>query len=93
MAEPQRRAIHFVTGNAGKVRSMQEYIGPYGFDVKQTRLGLIEPQLSDTEDEKVIALSKAEQAFGILKEPLVVEDGSFGIDELHGFPGPYIKYT
>lgn len=86
----QKRVINFVTGNAGKVKSIQEHIGPFGFEVKQTKLSLVESQADTAE---AIALSKAEQAFKILKEPVIVEDSSFHIDELHGFPGPYIKYT
>lgn len=58
--------------------------------VKQIKLALIEPQADSVEE---IVISKAQQAFEILKSPLVVEDSSFGIDELNGFPGPYIKYV
>lgn len=82
--------INFVTGNSGKVRTMQKHIGKYGFKIIQKELPLVEPQAKTSEE---IALSKAMQAFKILKQPVVVEDSSFHIDELSGFPGPYIKYT
>lgn len=81
--------INFVTGNAGKVKTMQNHIKKYGFEVVQTKLSLVEPQATNAE---AVALSKAMQAFKTLKQAVVVEDSSFHIDELKGFPGPYIKY-
>lgn len=81
--------IIFVTGNSGKVKSLEVYISKYGYSVQQIKLDLIEPQ---GKDAKEIAMSKAIQAWQILKKALVVEDSSFHIKELNGFPGPYIKY-
>lgn len=84
-----RLKINFVTGNAGKVVTMQKHVSKYGFEVVQTKLSLVEPQANNAE---AVALSKAMQAFKILKESVIVEDSAFHIDELKGFPGPYIKY-
>lgn len=84
-----KTVINFVTGNAGKVKTMQSHIKKYGFEVIQTKLSLVEPQATNAE---AVALSKAMQAFKALKQAVVVEDSSFHIDELKGFPGPYIKY-
>lgn len=82
--------IRFVTGNAGKVATMAEHLKDFDIEIRQTPLTLIEPQASTVEE---VALSKARQAFGQLKAPVVVEDSAFCIDELNGFPGPYIKYA
>lgn len=82
--------INFVTGNSGKVKTMQDHIKKYGFRVVQKKLSLVEPQAISAE---AVALSKAMQAFKFLKEPVVVEDSSFHIEGLKGFPGPYIKYV
>ena len=82
--------VNFVTSNAGKVKSMQRRLAGFSITVKQVTLPLIEPQADSVEE---IALSKAKQAYDMLKSPVLVEDSSFGIDELNGFPGPYIKYT
>ena len=90
MSSKNKIIINFVTGNAGKVKTMQSHIGKYGFEVVQTKLSLVEPQAPNAE---AVALSKAMQAFKTLKQPVVVEDSSFHIEELKGFPGPYIKYT
>lgn len=82
--------ITFVTSNGGKVASMERSLVKQDIKVKQATLSIIEPQ-ADTVEE--IAISKAKQAFELLKSPVVVEDSAFCIDELHGFPGPYIKYA
>lgn len=84
-----KKTINFVTSNAGKVKTMQNHIRKYGFEVVQKELSLVEPQADTAE---AVALSKAMQAVKALKEPVVVEDSSFHIDALNGFPGPYIKY-
>ncbi len=68
---------------------MQNHLKPFGVDVERARVKLIEPQ-ADTVQE--VAFSKAMQAYSVLKKPLIVEDGAFVIDELNGFPGPYIKF-
>lgn len=83
--------ITFATGNKGKVASMQRHIAQSGIDavVIQAPLDLTEPQ-ADTATE--VALSKAKQAYAQLKKPVLVDDSSFHISALGGFPGPYIKY-
>ena len=62
----------------------------HGVDVAvdQQSLDLIEPQ-ADTARE--IARVKARQAWDQLHQPVVVDDSSFHITALNGFPGPYIK--
>jgi len=46
-----------------------------------------------SDDVAVIAREKARYAFGVLHEPLIVDDTAFAIDALHGFPGPYAAYV
>lgn len=83
------KVINFVTGNSGKIKSLEVYVAKFGYSVRQMNLTLIEPQGKDAEE---IASSKAKQAWDLIHKPLVVEDSSFHIKELFGFPGPYIKY-
>lgn len=82
--------VNFATSNAGKAASMAEHLKGLGIKVHQVSLDIIEPQADAVEE---VALSKAKQAFEQLKAPVVVEDSAFCIDELNGYPGPYIKYT
>jgi len=85
------RQIIFATGNNGKVATLKRHLAAHDLDIDviQRSLDLIEPQ-ADTAAE--VAKSKAEQAYGQLKCSLVVDDSSFHIAMLGGFPGPYVKY-
>lgn len=82
--------IIFATSNAGKATSLRYHLKRHGVDVAvdQQSLDLIEPQ-ADTARE--IARVKARQAWDQLHQPVVVDDSSFHITALNGFPGPYIK--
>lgn len=85
------KEILFATGNKGKVASLERVFGRNGVDlvVRQVDLKLIEPQ-ADTAVE--VSLVKARQAYEQLGKPVIVDDGSFHIEALNGFPGPYAKY-
>lgn len=85
------KEILFATGNQGKVASLDRVFGRNGIalTIKQVDLQLIEPQ-ADTATE--VALVKARQAYERLGQPVIVDDGSFHIEALNGFPGPYAKY-
>jgi len=83
------KKIYFVTGNGGKVTTLQCRLEKYGINVEQKKLDLIELQ---SDDIKKISLSKAEQAHAILKSPLIVDDSGFFIECLNGFPGVYTRF-
>ena len=83
--------VNFVTSNSGKVASLQRYFDGLGITatIKQHSLDIIEPQ-ADSGTE--VARAKARAAYQLLNEPVLVDDSSFHISALGGFPGPYIKY-
>lgn len=85
------KEIIFATGNAGKVKTLQSHFAIHGIDMKvvQRPLELIEPQASTALE---VARVKAQQAYEQLCRPVLVDDSSFHIMALGGFPGPYIKY-
>ncbi len=82
--------IVFATSNQGKAKSLKYYFKKYKVDINviQKPLELIEPQ-ADTAEE--VSRVKAKQAWERLKLPVLVDDSSFHIQALKGFPGPYIK--
>ncbi|MDR0727223.1 MAG: hypothetical protein LBF37_04140 [Rickettsiales bacterium] len=85
--------INFITSNAGKIKSLKSYferMGRTDISVVASDLRLIEPKANTVAE---VSLSKARQAFKILKEPVIVEDGGFAIEALNGFPGVYTKYA
>ena len=85
------KSIYFATGNKGKIATLKRHFKQHGVDIsiKQGLVDIIEPQ-ADTAIE--VAIAKARQAYDILKCPVIVDDSSFHISVLGGFPGPYIKY-
>ena len=85
--------LYFITSNKGKAQTLQRSLDVAGCtDIKiiQKNMDLMEPQ-ADTVAE--VSRYKAEEAYKILKAPLLVEDGSFCIEALNGFPGVYTKYV
>lgn len=84
------KSIIFATSNQGKVKSLKYYFEKHkvNIEVVQKPLDLIEPQ-ADTAEE--VAKVKAHQAWQQMKSPVLVDDSSFHIQALKGFPGPYIK--
>lgn len=82
--------IAFVTGNAGKFATAREHLASLGVELEQVALDLDEIQSSSVQE---VALHKAQQAFRVLRQPVIIEDSGFYIDELNGFPGPSVKFV
>ena len=85
------KSVVFATGNHGKAKTLERYLKHHNIMVRVVprSLDIIEPQ-ADTAEE--IALMKGRQAYQQVHGPVLVDDSSFHIDALGGFPGPYIKY-
>lgn len=86
------KTITFATSNKGKALWLESQLQARGltdWSVEAQKLDLIEIQ---SDDLAAISLSKARQAYEILKRPVLVMDGGFFIKELNGFPGPYATY-
>ena len=84
------KELLFVTSNKGKVASLQKRLDESKFKITQIELDLPELQRDCAKD---ISLEKAKAAFEIIEKPLIVQDSSFHIRSLNGFPGAYIKYA
>lgn len=83
-------ALAFVTGNANKLRDLKAACDLYGIAVEQLDLPVDEIQ---SHDPSVIALQKAKQAYKLAARPVVVNDSSWNILALRGFPGGYMSYV
>jgi len=81
--------LTMVTSNPNKVREVAEFFGG-SLDVCHVPLEI--PELR-SEDIAEISRQKAQYAFDHLLTPLIVDDTSFSIDALKGFPGPYAAYV
>jgi XTP/dITP diphosphohydrolase len=78
----------FVTGNKRKIWQAQESLKSFGTTLETQDISMDEIQ--STNPEKIVA-AKAKAAFASLGQPVVVNDHSWSIAALHGFPGGYMK--
>jgi XTP/dITP diphosphohydrolase len=81
--------LTMVTSNLNKAREVAEF---FGGGLVVTHVPLEIPELR-SDDVEVISRQKAQYAYDQLHTPLIVDDTSFSIDALKGFPGPYAAYV
>lgn len=81
--------ITMVTSNTNKAREVEVYFHG-ALEVVHVNIDI--PEIR-SDDVVLIAGSKAGFAFEQLHTPLIVDDTSFSIDALGGFPGPYAAYV
>lgn len=81
-------SIIFSTGNWHKVAHASEVCEGYDIELVQNELEIDEIQ---SEDSSKIVVDKADKAYAVLNQPVVVSDDSWEIPGLNGFPGPYMK--
>lgn len=78
--------IHFVTGNKNKVDEASKILNR---PLKISDIDLDEIQSLDIDE---VVRRKAETAYAILKESLIVEDVGVYVNAWNGFPGPLVKF-
>ncbi|KAH0493726.1 hypothetical protein TgHK011_000379 [Trichoderma gracile] len=83
MASP----IHFITGNANKLREVKAILEPK-IEIQSQSLDLEEIQGTIEE----IANWKCRRAADLVNGPVLVEDTALCFNALQGLPGPYIKW-
>lgn len=75
--------------NAGKIREIDDLIGPFGFDaVSATALGFAEPDETGTTFEENAAI-KAHASAAASGLPALADDSGLVVDALDGDPGVY----
>ncbi|MGO3702187.1 MAG: non-canonical purine NTP pyrophosphatase [Candidatus Saccharimonadales bacterium] len=80
--------IIFATGNQRKIQEATDVLAPLGITVNQQSVDTDEIQHSDPAE---ITKAKAKAAFAEVGVPVVVQDTSWSIPALGGFPGGYMK--
>lgn len=78
--------ICLITGNSGKAREFSELLG---LPIDHQKLDLTEVQALSVAD---VAWSKAEEAYDLLKRPVMVDDTGFNVHEWNGLPGALIAW-
>jgi XTP/dITP diphosphohydrolase len=81
--------VTYITGNASKFHNADAFFKGHKLNIAQAKLKLNEIQANTGED---VALHKARDAFKLIHQPIFVNDASWNIPALNGFPGPYMKY-
>ncbi len=78
-----------VTSNHHKAEEIAAF---FGKEIEIEHLSMEIPEFRD-DDVGEIARRKAEYAFDVVHQPLIVDDTAFSVAALHGFPGPYAAYV
>ena len=82
--------IKFVTGNAMKLREVEEILGMNGLPLPLEMIDIDLDELQESQPEK-IAAAKARLAAEACGGPAIVDDTSLCLNAIGGMPGPYIK--
>lgn len=82
------RQLIFSTGNSQKFGKGQETCSQYDIELIQKELDIDEVQSEDTE---YVARRKAETAYQLVKQPVIISDDAWKVFGLNGFPGTYAK--
>ena len=82
--------VLYITGNQKKLDNAKAFLAEYDIIPMSTKVDSQEIQSSDA---VAIAVQKARDAYELLGEPLFVNDASWHIPALNGFPGPYMRYV
>ncbi len=80
--------ITFITANRNKIQVAKDVLADFDIKVHPLTLDITEIQNYDPLE---IAIQKAESAYKITKQPIVVHDSYWEIPALNGFPGGYMK--
>lgn len=86
-AAVEKKTVIFVTGNANKLREVQQILGDF-VNVASRKVDL--PELQGEPDD--IAVEKCRLAAAEVGGACITEDTCLCFNALGGLPGPYIKY-
>jgi len=84
------KKVLYITGNQKKLDNAKAFLAEYNIEPESQKVESDEIQSSDA---VAIAVQKARGAYAQLQQPLFVNDASWHIPALNGFPGPYMRYV
>lgn len=82
------KKVLYITGNQKKLENAAAFLADYDIAPESQK---VDSQEIQSEDAVAIAIQKARDAYEQLKQPLFVNDASWHIKALNGFPGPYMR--
>lgn len=87
----KKKVLYYVTGRASKASLFAHFLpANVSFSIEQVHRDLFEEQ---TDDQEKIALSKAYQAWDVVRKPVLVDDGGIYFHKYHDFPGTVTKFV
>lgn len=84
------KTIYFATTNKAKIKTLNEDLLGLNIKIEPIKIDLPEPRSDETEH---IASEKVLFAYGIIKKPVIAQDGGFYIDSLNGFPKAFVNFA
>lgn len=78
----------FVTSNANKLNEARIMLNSVGIEIEGAEINFVELQLNTQEE---IVKNKLEQAYNLLKRPVIVDDTGVYISKFDNFPGVITK--
>lgn len=81
------KKLLIATGNKGKVQELEDFLG---IPLEIANIDIDEVQSMDLE---YVSRRKTEEAFKILKKPVITDDVGVFIEVWNNFPGPFVKYA
>jgi XTP/dITP diphosphohydrolase len=86
-----KKEIYYATGNPVKFAEVEKFFEKYPeIELKQFKGEISEIQ---SDNQREIAILKAEQAWEILKKPVLVDDSGIFFHKYKNFPGTFTKYV
>jgi XTP/dITP diphosphohydrolase len=86
------KTLLFVTTNNGKFQEVQRWLAELAPQMQLEQAALDLPEYQSLEVHKV-ALGKAQEAWQLLKKPLLIDDGGIYLEKYNKFPGTLSKYV
>lgn len=83
--------LTFVTTNVGKFEEVQQWIRKLDPSIRLKHAAIELPEYQDL-DIRTVALGKAQKAWELLKEPVLIDDGGIYLERYNKFPGTLSKY-
>ena len=87
-----KKKIKFVTSNDGKFEEVAQWLHELDPTIELEKLTLDVPEIQSLDIEEV-ALQKADVAWHVVQEPLLIDDGGIYLEQFNNFPGPLTKYV
>ena len=84
--------IHFVTGNKTKFSDVAQFFKEFAPEIELVMCDLNVPEIQSL-DVKAVVDKKAEYAWNIIQQPVLVDDGGLYLERFNQFPGTLSKFV